>query len=164
LNLLADLGSPSSGTIEVDISLLLKVTEAIQLRTGHLFTDVSTKVVMLQSDGLGNVSGTTTDGLHFDTGEPESSIRIGVNLGPIPRRVIFVPTSKDEIRRRLSTQFADGALLRDEYERIAQLDLPINAYRIDPGEGWTMTTVTRLHDGRRACKDGKSRFMLIRAQ
>jgi hypothetical protein len=154
----------SSGIIEVDLSLLLEVAEHVRIRTGHVFTNLSTKVVLLESDGLGNVSGTTTNGLHFDTGEAESSVRIGVNLGPIPRRVIFVPVSRDEIHQQLSTKLGYTLSASDEYKSISQLDLPVYAHRIDPGEGWTMTTATRLHDGRRAYKDGKSRFILIRAQ
>lgn len=121
-------------------------------------------VIVLRSyPSAGLQVGQTTDGLHFDADEPER-LRLGINVGGIPRFVYYCPTRREKLFAMLGKPDDTRSVPTSTYSMIASLHLPIISARIEPGEGWALPTVEHLHDGRRAIPDGFSSFVLMTAR
>jgi hypothetical protein len=119
---------------------------------------IDEKAILLRSNpAKGVATGQTTNGFHFDIGN-EDSLRVGINLGDVPRYVYYVPVSRATLL---------PGRTRDEcqrlYREISGTNIPVVSVRVDPGEGWSLATTEYLHDGRRAQAEGLSRFVLFTA-
>jgi hypothetical protein len=149
----------SGDPFDIDADLQGYVNSIISSRFGpKSLYRVCAEAVMLQSfPSKGMSSGLTTNGFHFDR-EDAVSVRIGLNLGDVPRKVFYVPFSKSSILAEIPEHDR-----LNPYAAISKLGLPALSVQIEPGEGWTLPTTEYLHDGRRAIPDGFSSFILFRA-
>lgn len=151
--------------VQIDQSLRDRLIHDLTKQHSHIGSfSIDVDAVVLQSDGKGNVSGITTNGLHIDEGESPLSFRIGLNLGPIPRRIIFSPHPLEKLLQSVGMKRATiQSGYRPLYQSLDGRNVDILAPKIEAGGGWCCTTAERLHDGRRAVELGQSTFLLLRA-
>jgi hypothetical protein len=152
-------GKAGGQPFELDRKTIEEGQEVVVTQLGDGYVMDETAVMLRSFPAKGISSGKTTNGFHFDKGDP-NKLRVGVNLFDIPRMVYYVPVSRQKVMDELNQEGEPDAAT---YEALPGLSLPVLSVMVKPGEGWTLPTVDYLHDGRRAVPDGFSSFVLLSA-
>lgn len=155
-----DEGATSNEMILLQKGLIDRIKQELDSNLPiHQYQFEDSCALLVSDPTLRIAAGRTTNGLHFDDGGG-TSLRVGINIGDVPRFVYFVPEFKHGLMDQIPHYDRNVERL---YRAIANIETCVLSVLVQPGEGWTLPTKLFLHDGRRAEPVGLSGVVLLSA-